>query len=252
MSFSQITRVFVYCAAMCVFTASPDQPNKTIEQTQTCKLLRQKGGSSKQRLTDSDGPVSLIVGGAESYSSSVFAFQELCSNLRALVVVLFTKGTRAKGTNVVDFVVHMINHANHEIYVMAYGFTDERIITALQYAAKRGVVVRTLLDKSYENNAKVLVYRRDPEIEKGLLIDAKPAIAHNKVIIIVNKDTDAFATAILTGSFNWTWSAQNNNAENLVCFINCASMTQAYVDNWLYRAQIPGTRKPQPLSTSAL
>ena len=41
------------------------------------------------------------------------------------------------------------------------------------------------------------------------LIDRKPTIAHNKVMVIDG-------ATVLTGSFNWTASAEKSNAENLL------------------------------------
>ena len=51
-------------------------------------------------------------------------------------------------------------------------------------------------------------------------IDTRPAIAHNKILIIDG-------TEVITGSFNFTDSAQNRNAENLV-FISDDKVAQEY------------------------
>jgi len=55
-------------------------------------------------------------------------------------------------------------------------------------------------------------------------IDAQHAIAHNKVMIIDGN-------TILTGSFNFTKAAEQQNAENLVT-IHDAALAEQYTANW--------------------
>jgi phosphatidylserine/phosphatidylglycerophosphate/cardiolipin synthase-like enzyme len=63
-----------------------------------------------------------------------------------------------------------------------------------------------------------------------VVIDTKPAIAHNKVMIF----DDA---AVFTGSFNFTKSAQERNAENGILIRNDAGIVKSYSENWLTRYQ---------------
>jgi phosphatidylserine/phosphatidylglycerophosphate/cardiolipin synthase-like enzyme len=55
-------------------------------------------------------------------------------------------------------------------------------------------------------------------------IDAEHAIAHNKIMII-DKGT------VITGSFNFTKSAEEKNAENLLILKN-KELARVYSDNW--------------------
>jgi phosphatidylserine/phosphatidylglycerophosphate/cardiolipin synthase-like enzyme len=55
-------------------------------------------------------------------------------------------------------------------------------------------------------------------------IDAKHAIAHNKIMII-DKAT------VITGSFNFTKAAEEKNAENLL-IITSKELAKIYLDNW--------------------
>ena len=57
----------------------------------------------------------------------------------------------------------------------------------------------------------------------------KPAIAHNKVMIIDDKE-------VITGSFNFTDAAQKRNAENVV-FISDTKLAKEYAQNWAKREQ---------------
>lgn len=56
-------------------------------------------------------------------------------------------------------------------------------------------------------------------------IDAQHAIAHNKVIVIDGE-------TVITGSFNFTKAAQENNAENLL-IIHDKKLAERYARNWL-------------------
>ena len=60
-------------------------------------------------------------------------------------------------------------------------------------------------------------------------IDAVHAIAHNKIVIIDGE-------AVITGSFNFTGAAEENNAENLLV-IHDRKLAERYTRNWKEDAQ---------------
>ena len=105
-------------------------------------------------------------------------------------------------------IVKEIKAARHEILVQAYSFTADPLTYGLIEAKKRGVHVDIVLDKSNEAErySDLRIF-----LENGLppLIDPSHAIAHNKIMII-DKHT------VITGSFNFTNQAENENAENVV------------------------------------
>jgi phosphatidylserine/phosphatidylglycerophosphate/cardiolipin synthase-like enzyme len=57
-----------------------------------------------------------------------------------------------------------------------------------------------------------------------VLIDDKHKIAHNKIMIIDSE-------IVITGSFNFTKSAEEGNAENLL-IINSSDLAKKYIENW--------------------
>jgi phosphatidylserine/phosphatidylglycerophosphate/cardiolipin synthase-like enzyme len=107
-----------------------------------------------------------------------------------------------------EAVVRSLSEAKQTILVQAYSFTSAPIAAALVDASRRGVRVEAILDKSNKtgkySEADFLVNSRIPT-----WIDGRHAIAHNKVMIIDN-------ATVLTGSFNFTKAAEENNAENLL------------------------------------
>jgi phosphatidylserine/phosphatidylglycerophosphate/cardiolipin synthase-like enzyme len=122
-----------------------------------------------------------------------------------------------------DAIVKEIAKAKSEILVQAYSFTSAPIAKALVAAHKRGVKVEAILDKSQRSekytSAAFLANSRIPTF-----IDARHAIAHNKIILI-DRET------VITGSFNFTKAAEEKNAENLV-IIKSKELAGIYIDNW--------------------
>jgi phosphatidylserine/phosphatidylglycerophosphate/cardiolipin synthase-like enzyme len=59
--------------------------------------------------------------------------------------------------------------------------------------------------------------------------DAVHAAAHNKVIIV---DHDSKQCAVVTGSFNFTFAAQNRNSENLLVLHGNPALANAFFANW--------------------
>ena len=120
-------------------------------------------------------------------------------------------------------VVENLKKATNTVLVQAYSFTSAPIAKALVDAEKRGVKVQVILDKSQRtekySSADFVQHAGIPTY-----IDAKHAIAHNKIMIIDGK-------TVLTGSFNFTKAAEENNAENLLVIQDLALATK-YTANW--------------------
>ncbi len=125
---------------------------------------------------------------------------------------------------VTEAVVRELGNAKKEILVQAYSFTSAPIAKALVDAYKRGVRVTAILDKSqrtqkyssatFLSNAGIPTY-----------IDAKHAIAHNKIMIIDQ-------ATIITGSFNFTKAAEEKNAENLLVIKGEPGLVKKYLANF--------------------
>jgi phosphatidylserine/phosphatidylglycerophosphate/cardiolipin synthase-like enzyme len=122
-----------------------------------------------------------------------------------------------------DAVIDVLGHARRSIRVQAYSFTSAPIAKALVDAKKRGVRVDVILDKSQRREKYTAA---DFLANSGIStrIDAVHAIAHNKVMII----DDAI---VVTGSFNFTKAAEQQNAENLLVIRSHELATQ-YARNW--------------------
>lgn len=122
-----------------------------------------------------------------------------------------------------EAIISEIDRAKTEILIQAYSFTSAPIAKALVNAHKRGVKVQAILDKSQRSerytSATFLTNAGIPTY-----IDARHAIAHNKIMIIDK-------TMVITGSFNFTKAAEEKNAENML-IISSAELARLYLDNW--------------------
>ena len=107
--------------------------------------------------------------------------------------------------------------------VQAYGFTHNAIAQALIRAQTRGVQVRVLLDAKSENTNRYVIDLFD-KAQLPWRGDGRHAIAHNKVMVI----DDA---VVITGSFNFTNSAETRNAENFLV-LRSPALAQAYKQQW--------------------
>ena len=117
-----------------------------------------------------------------------------------------------------------IDASKKTIKVMAYGFTAIPLSEALVKAHRRGVKVQLLQDeKSAGNNSDAV----NQLIAAGIEVrsDGKHAIQHNKVMLL---DDDI----VITGSYNFTKSAEVRNAENII-ILKSAYAAKRYADNWV-------------------
>ncbi len=128
------------------------------------------------------------------------------------------------GASCQDLLVSAIDQTQSQLRVQAYSFTSAPIAAAIKRAKDRGVDVRVILDKSQVSQRySGATYLRNVGID--VVIDTKPAIAHNKVMIFDGK-------AVFTGSFNFTKAAQQRNAENGMLVRGDDALTKAYLANW--------------------
>ena len=122
-----------------------------------------------------------------------------------------------------DAIIKELNKAKSTILVQAYSFTSAPIAKALLNAHKRRVKVEVILDKGKRTqnySSATFLYNQGIPVK----IDAQHTIAHNKVMIIDGE-------TIITGSFNFTKAAEENNAENLLV-IGDKKLAERYTKNW--------------------
>jgi phosphatidylserine/phosphatidylglycerophosphate/cardiolipin synthase-like enzyme len=120
-------------------------------------------------------------------------------------------------------VINHIDKARKHVYVAMYSFTLDSIADALIRARNRGVDVRVVVEESQLGRGSE--YERLKKAGVDVMLDGNPALMHNKFAVIDG-------VVIITGSMNWSWSADNRNDENLV-IIYSEQLARRYVEEFL-------------------
>lgn len=128
-----------------------------------------------------------------------------------------------------EVIVETIDRAQKQVLVQAFSFTSREIAQALINAKQRGTDVQLIADAEQMQRME---HNKVSTIADGgvpVFVDRQHASAHNKVMII---DAGSAKPVVITGSFNFTHSAQFKNAENVVIFHGNLELTAAYLENW--------------------
>ncbi|HEY3398899.1 MAG TPA: phospholipase D family protein [Armatimonadota bacterium] len=103
--------------------------------------------------------------------------------------------------------------------VAMYTFTDHDLAAALIAAQRRGAAVSVYLDRS-QAAQKVSVARELVQAGVPVRISSNRHIMHNKFAVLDG-------ATVITGSYNWTHAASQDNDENLLV-MHRADMAQSY------------------------
>ena len=125
--------------------------------------------------------------------------------------------------------IDVVRGALRSLQVQAYAFTSRTIADAMVAAHRRGVKVEVLADAKMNRRAKGNALPRLLAAGVPVALETRYSAAHNKVLIA---DADGPGCAVLTGSYNFTWSAENRNAENMLVLRGHCELARAYRDNW--------------------
>ncbi|MEA2022432.1 MAG: phospholipase D-like domain-containing protein [Candidatus Caldatribacteriota bacterium] len=135
-------------------------------------------------------------------------------------------------------IIKNINQAEAFINIAMYIFTDREIVLPLVKARERGVKIRLYMDQDqidYKYSQSRFL------VQKGIKtrISTNNYIMHNKFAIIDNR-------ILLTGSYNWTFSANHRNDENLLVIDDLeiiARYQNQFEKIWLNKYSLQRARK---------
>jgi len=125
-------------------------------------------------------------------------------------------------------ILREIQGARREILAAIFAFTNDDFARALVEAKRRGVHVRVVLDREFdqENDYSKGSYLK----EKGVSVrrvsgrskgEQRQGSMHQKFAVIDGR-------VLFTGSYNWTASAENYNDENLLMFHDAGPLAEDY------------------------
>ncbi|MBI2087177.1 MAG: phospholipase D family protein [Deltaproteobacteria bacterium] len=129
-----------------------------------------------------------------------------------------------------SLIVREIAQARSEILVAVYAFTSDELAWALIKAKQRGVKVQVVLDTEFDATNETskgslleqqgIVVRRVAGLNTGNP-ERGPGLMHQKFAVIDRR-------AVLTGSYNWTVSADQFNEESLLIFRDAGPLAEDF------------------------
>ncbi|MEM2272773.1 MAG: phospholipase D family protein [Candidatus Bathyarchaeia archaeon] len=104
-------------------------------------------------------------------------------------------------------IIDLIRSANKSIHVLIYSFTLDSIGYALVEAYKRGIDVKVVFEKGQVTEYSEYLRLRAAGVP--VRNDTNPNLMHNKIMIVDSE-------IVVTGSYNWSRSAEEENNENMI------------------------------------
>ncbi len=139
-------------------------------------------------------------------------------------------------------ILSLLQGAQESIYFMDYTFTANDLGDAIRQRAAAGVTVTGVMDDGQINSAQGTEY--DPFMQAGLDVrrDGNAGLMHHKVIIIDKK-------IVITGSYNFTASAETSNDENVIIIHN-ADVAARYLEEFqkVYNQALSQSEQTTPQS----
>ncbi len=125
--------------------------------------------------------------------------------------------------HVAERIAAVVGHAQKSIRFMAFSFTDARIGQLLVERARAGVAVSGVVEKRGSED-KSAQYGPLRQAGVDVLQDGNPYVMHHKVIVVDE-------SIVITGSFNFTGSADRDNDEN-VLIIHSPDVARLYLEEF--------------------
>lgn len=135
------------------------------------------------------------------------------------VDTIYARHKKASKENILLQFIRRVNSAKYSIDICFYNITLDEVAQVLIGAYKRGVRVRLIYDDDYEGNSAIQLIKNAgvPNINDSFGSNSGSKYMHNKFMIIDHIDTTSFSDDwVWTGSYNLSYSATYENAENVI------------------------------------
>lgn len=182
------------------------QGNVTALNTQV-SVLESEIASKNETILGLQGQVSTLEDEVKSKNETIAQLEEDIETLRAQLEIEVLGVYFSPDGGCKNQVIYWASRANESIHVLIYSFTLDDVSDALIEAYNSGVEVQVVFEKQ-----QISKYSEYPKLKQaGVAVrnDTNSGYMHNKVMIIDE-------TIVLTGSFNWSAHAEEQNNENLI------------------------------------
>lgn len=120
--------------------------------------------------------------------------------------------TQFLSNNIQDEIIQILSQSEENIYIAVGWFTNQKFFDELLIALKRNVDVKIIFRNDYINNSKnSLEWNLLLKNGASIFLDPTPNKLHHKLLIVDEK-------LAVSGSYNWTLSAEFTNFENIIIF----------------------------------
>jgi len=115
--------------------------------------------------------------------------------------------------NVAAHLIDLIQRARQSIHFLAFSFTSDDLADAMMERARAGVTVSGIFEEDQVSSNQGDEYNRLLNSGLDVRLDGNPRNMHHKVMIIDEQ-------IVVTGSYNFSSSAEEKNDENVLVIDN--------------------------------
>jgi phosphatidylserine/phosphatidylglycerophosphate/cardiolipin synthase-like enzyme len=111
-----------------------------------------------------------------------------------------------------SIIIKLIDSAERYVHVAIYSFTLDSLGDALVKAKNRGVEVKVVMERE-QAEVKGSEYGRLLKAGINVRLDGNKYLMHHKFMVVDGR-------MVVTGSYNWSYGAEENNDENMIVVSN--------------------------------
>lgn len=116
-----------------------------------------------------------------------------------------------------------LSKATQSIYIAVAWFTNKEFFEVLKNKAKEGVLVQVIITKDSTNMKSGIAYESLNIGKSGVFfVGGKKDLMHNKFCVIDEK-------MVINGSYNWSYSAEYDNHENIVITTGDEALVEQFI-----------------------
>jgi len=209
--------------------------------TPDVSALEERIKELEEELEGREATIEALQGELEDKEAEIKSLERQLSGLKAelselrgqlnitLIAVSFS---RTEDTS--SLIRRWIDRANESIRVMVMLITQDELADSLIEAYRRGVDVDVIIDDDwlYKTGSD---YKRLLEAGVDIRGDNRPGLMHHKVVVIDG-------CIVITGSYNWSRSAEESNDENII-ILRSSLIAEEYLEefNRIWAETTPGS-----------
>ena len=170
----------------------------------------------------------------ESLERQLSGLEAELSELRGQLNITLIAVSFSRTEDTSSLIRRWIDRANESIRVMVMLITQDELADSLIDAHRRGVDVDVIIDDDwlYKTGSD---YERLLEAGVDIRGDNRPGLMHHKVVVIDG-------CIVITGSYNWSRSAEESNDENII-ILRSSLIAEEYLEefNRIWAETTPGS-----------